>query len=136
MGIIFFLGFLTLAYMYMTQLIIPWYKNRNNFSGEILVKRHDFVTKEYAELSRGLNVLPVYASDFKTLHKGTELTVEINKKNPVLLLSKREDIRIYYPDNSVEFLSKKDNQWKRIPTSYSDVYEYAQKSHSIILENL
>ena len=71
-----------------------------------------------------------------TLPMGTVMaTTFVNILEPVLLLSKQDDIRIYHPDNSVEYYSYK-GEWERIKVGYGNVYEYATRTNSIILENL
>lgn len=72
-----------------------------------------------------------------TLPMGTIMaTTIVNILEPVLMVSKQDDIRIYYPDNSVEYFSKLNDKWEKIPTSYKNVYEYATRTNCIIVENL
>jgi hypothetical protein len=122
MGILFFIAFVILGYFYLTELIIPWYKR-----------------KRFVEtVKKVVNIEPNSISQtIKTdLPMGSVMaTNTVNINMPVLLVGKQNDLRIYYPDNTVDYFSYI-GEWKKIKTGYRSVYEYATRTDSIIMENL
>lgn len=135
MGIILFMCFLMLAYLYMTELIIPWYNkpkfNQFKDTSLISIRNPDFDAKQIEITTTNLPPLKV------TLPMGTIMaTTVVNIMKPVLLISKQDDIRIYYPDNSIEYLSVLSKKWEKVQTTYNSVYEYATRTNCIIVENL
>jgi hypothetical protein len=129
MGILFFIAFVVLAYFYMTELIIPWYSRKSLINKAV---------KESAKFKDApVNLLWNPPPTKVTLPMGTIMaTTVVNIMKPVLLVSKQDDIRIYYPDNSVDYLSVLTEKWEKVQTSYRSVYEYATKTDCIIVENL
>lgn len=132
MSIVLFVGFLVLVYFYATEIIIPWHKTFK-LKKEISKKIQE-IGQQQLDLG-SISVLTMGGVN-TCLPEGNDpvyMTVAITK--PVLLISKRDELLIYHPDNTVEYFSRK-GKWKKVKTNYASVYEYAHKMDSIIMENL
>lgn len=69
------------------------------------------------------------------LPAGSSNVIPMHYDNPVLILTKQDDLRIYHPDNTVEYLSY-DGSWDRVAVQHKSVYEYSKVLGCIILEEL
>lgn len=134
------LAFSVLIYAAVVELFIPWYDKSSVKTTQLndtsvttgYLRFNDPSTVKQVKLVT-TNLPPIDV----TLPMGSIMATSIvNVNEPVLLVSKQDDIRIYYPDNTIEYFSVMNKKWEKVKTSYKSVYEYANRSHSIIVENL
>lgn len=141
MNVILFVMFIVVGYLYLTELVIPWYKNRSKIELNKGMQWNIPYLQVYAP-DPVPEVVQITTSDIPglstvSLPMGTIMaTSTVNIMAPVMLVSKQDDIRIYYPDNSLEYFSIVNKKWEKVLTTYKSVYEYATKTDSIIVENL
>lgn len=143
MSIVLFVMFIVVGYLYLTEIFVPWH-NRTKESVKTTDTSMQWNLPYLQTYTPGQSstVVKITTRDIAGLSTvslpiGTvTATSTVNIMAPVMLLSKQDDMRIYYPDNSVEYFSGLTKKWDKVQTSYRSVYEYATKMDCIIVENL
>lgn len=134
-----------LVYLYWVELIKPWLasKKRNKIKETVLLNKEqlneqtDALRYQSARMDVRNQIDSLLSVNYLTVDNNESLLLQINTVNinePVLLIGKADNYKIYYPDNSVELFSG--NRWKKYQTPHQSVYAYATLTKSTIVENL